>query len=119
MILQPLYEGSKDECWYCPCCKSKLQTVEMLEAKFERRRIALGMTEAEYEAHMKERVAATVRTEPLGEEELRGLHRMLDQFESEWKPPCEHVKNPWKPTPPLTDADYERAKGDMPEKLDA
>lgn len=91
MELQPFYEGSEDNCWYCPCCKSKLQTVPMLEAKFARRMAAPGMTEEEYDAH----VRSQINTDPLSPEELEGLRRHVAQLEADYEPPCEHVKNPW------------------------
>lgn len=94
MTRQPLYEGSEDECWYCPCCRSRLRTVEMLQAGWERRANALGMTMDEYEAHMEIEVAQFVRKPT--ESELEHARSLAVRMSEEWEPVCPHVTNPWK-----------------------
>ena len=97
MERQPFYEGSESECWFCPCCRSKLRTVEMLQVDAERRAEELGLTAEEYVAHMTEQ-AATMFVVPT-DRDIEHARRFAETRAAEWTPACPHdTVNPWLPT---------------------
>ncbi len=92
--LQPFYEGSEKQCLYCPCCRSKLRTVEMLQAEADADAESLGMTRDEYEAHMDAQAALIVRKPT--ERDMEAAQVFAKQWAEEWTPVCPHeTKNPW------------------------
>lgn len=95
MTLRPLYDGAEKQAWYCPCCKSSLRTVEMLQADWDADREQLGMTEAEYEAHMDAKVAKYVGKPT--DADMAAAVRLAERMERDWTPACEHDDNPWEP----------------------
>lgn len=92
MTLGPFYAGSSKEAWFCPCCKSSLRTAEMLQAEWEAEAERLGMTWAEYEAHMDEQVRLYVRKP--AEADMARAVEVAEMLEREWTPACEHDTNP-------------------------
>ena len=94
MTLEPLYEGSQDDCWYCPCCRSRLRTVEMIQASWERRASEKGMTWDEYEAHMNAEAEKYVAKPTEGD--LAAVRSFVAREAEKWKPICRHdTHNPW------------------------
>jgi len=93
MELRPFYEGSEDEGWYCPCCRSSLRTAEMMRAGWERRAAALGMTWDEYREHMDAEAAKWVRKPT--DRDMKEAQAFVKRMAREWKPVCVHDTNPW------------------------
>jgi hypothetical protein len=95
MTRQPFYEGSKDECWYCPCCRSSLRTPEMLATSRLRRQAESGLSPEEYLSSLEERIAR-VKEQQITDAEMAQIEKSISRRAAEWKPACEHdTENPW------------------------
>ncbi len=83
----------QDGAYYCPCCKSRLKTAEMVQRQGEQRAAEMGLTLDEYSDYC----ASLIRKEPPSEAEMARLQAFARQREAEWKPACEHdTSNPWR-----------------------
>lgn len=90
MSLEPMGKGSQIMGWYCPCCKSRLQTVEMIEEDAKRRADERGVTVEE----LFEETWALISHEPVDDQTL-AYFTELERRDAERKPPCEHVYPAW------------------------
>lgn len=93
MTLQPMGEGSAIQGWYCPCCRSRMRTPEMIQADAERRAAEQGITVDE----LYERSKAFINTDPLPPEALEAMRAFVRKQADEWEPVCPHdTENPWR-----------------------